>query len=180
MHRPMIGSMWAQRRRRWPNIGPVHARSSDRTPSTRPWNNVWLHIYRNVPHVLLSVFGFDHMRCYMNSISPKIVQLLNESDTNIKFSVDNRFHPIINIGRGATEKNIPFVVYLHKSKMAAIGHIEFFNFWHTSPGIWCNTFFFTNLNTLILLEWFILRFKFIWRSKPRWLPMVTLKTIDFL
>ena len=42
--------------------------------------------------------------------------------------MDNRFRPIINIGRGATEKNISFVVYLHKSKMAAVGHPEFSTF----------------------------------------------------
>ena len=42
--------------------------------------------------------------------------------------MDKRFRPIINIGRGATEKNILFVVYLHKSKMAAVGHLDFLTF----------------------------------------------------
>ena len=42
--------------------------------------------------------------------------------------MDNRFRPIINIGRGTTEKNILFVVYLHKSKMAAVGHPDFLTF----------------------------------------------------
>ena len=42
--------------------------------------------------------------------------------------MDNRVRPIINIGRGATEKNIPFFVYLHKSKIAAVGHLEFVTF----------------------------------------------------
>ena len=40
----------------------------------------------------------------------------------------NIFRPIINIGRGATEQNIPFDVYLHKSRMAAVGHLDFLTF----------------------------------------------------
>ena len=42
--------------------------------------------------------------------------------------MDNRCRPIINIGRGATEKNFSFVVYLHKSKLAAVGRLEFLTF----------------------------------------------------
>ena len=86
--------------------------------------------------------------------------------------MDNRFRPIINIGRGATEKNIPFVVYLHKFRMAAIGHLGFLIFDILALE--------SNLNTRILLEWFILRFKVIWKSKTRWLPIIALNMIFFL
>ena len=94
--------------------------------------------------------------------------------------MDNRFRSIINIGRGVTENSIAFSAYLHNFKMAAVGHLKFLTFDILAVDFNVIPRFLTNLNTLILLEWFILRLKALRRSKTRWLPIITLKIIYFL